>query len=176
MPSAGKSRSVGGCHPCQTGCRPDSRRKLRSLRNGRLRLESAIASEVDQVRGTVSQTHAAPVSPPTSSCGLQIAVGDAADEILNMAHADDHDMIVLGSHEESAIKGLVLGAVHAKILHYAEKPVLIVRQFRKLEKVLVVYRGSQSDEDALKFTARAAVNQEAGIDSIARAGDRKAGE
>lgn len=115
-------------------------------------LEGAIASDVEQVEDQFREACTTCVASKIP-CGLHIAEGDPADEILNMAHADDHDMIVLGSHEESAIKGLVLGAVHAKILHYAEKPVLIVRQFRQLEKVLVVYRGSQTDEDALHFTA-----------------------
>ena len=60
-------------------------------------------------------------------------------------------MIVLGSHEESAVKGLLLGTVHAKVLHYANQPVLIVRQFREIKRVLVVYRGSETDNAALRF-------------------------
>jgi nucleotide-binding universal stress UspA family protein len=60
---------------------------------------------------------------------------------------------VLGSHEQSSLKGLLLGAVHAKILHYAQQPVLIVRQFREIRSVLAVYRGSQNDEAALSFIA-----------------------
>ncbi len=84
-------------------------------------------------------------------CELQIASGDPAEEILDAAQTDGHDMIVLGSHEESAVKGLLLGAVHAKILHNANQPILIVRQFREIKRVLVVYRGSETDDAALRF-------------------------
>jgi nucleotide-binding universal stress UspA family protein len=86
-------------------------------------------------------------------CDFQVAVGDPADEILHAARTDSHDMIVLGSHEQSAVKGLLLGAVHAKILHYAEQPVLIVRHFREVRRVLVVYRGSETDDAAVRFVA-----------------------
>jgi nucleotide-binding universal stress UspA family protein len=86
-------------------------------------------------------------------CEFNTAVGDPADEILHAAQTDGYDMIVLGSHDQSAVKGLLLGAVHAKILHYAEQPVLIVRQFREIRRVLVVYRGSQTDEAAVRFIA-----------------------
>ena len=86
-------------------------------------------------------------------CGIKFAAGDAAAEILNVADTDGHDMIVLGSHEESYVKGFLLGAVHAKILHHAQHPVLIVRQFRIIQKVLIVYRGSATDDAALKFTS-----------------------
>jgi nucleotide-binding universal stress UspA family protein len=85
-------------------------------------------------------------------CELQVISGDPAEEILNAAQ-DGYDMVVLGSHEQSSLKGLLLGAVHAKILHYAQQPVLIVRQFREIRSVLVVYRGSQNDEAALSFIA-----------------------
>jgi nucleotide-binding universal stress UspA family protein len=86
-------------------------------------------------------------------CTLQIVAGDPAEEILNLAQTDGYDMIVLGSHEQSYLRGLLLGAVHAKILHSARQPVLIVRQFREIKRVLVVYRGSPTDEAALRFIA-----------------------
>lgn len=86
-------------------------------------------------------------------CTLQVAYGDPADEILNVAENDGHNMIVLGSHEQSSVRGFLLGTVHAKILHYAPQPVLIVRQFRQIHRVLAVYRGSSTDDDALRFAA-----------------------
>jgi nucleotide-binding universal stress UspA family protein len=92
-------------------------------------------------------------------CRLQTVSGDPADEILNSAQSDGYDMIVLGSHEQSYIRGLLLGTVHAKILHYAQQPVLIVRQFREVRRVLVVYRGSHTDEAALGFVARLLKNK-----------------
>ena len=46
-----------------------------------------------------------------------------------------------------------MGTVHAKILHHALQPVLILRNFRPIQKILVAYRGSQCDQGALEFIA-----------------------
>jgi nucleotide-binding universal stress UspA family protein len=43
--------------------------------------------------------------------------------------------------------------VHAKILHHARQPVLIVRDYRPIKRVLIAYRGSQCDQGALQFVA-----------------------
>jgi len=86
-------------------------------------------------------------------CQPRVAVGDPADEILNAANVGQYDMIVLGSHGRSSLKGFLLGAVHAKILHHAIQPVLILRNFRPIQKILVAYRGSQCDQGALEFIA-----------------------
>ncbi len=86
-------------------------------------------------------------------CEPRVAVGEPADEILNAANVGQYDMIVLGSHGRSSLKGFFLGAVHAKILHHALQPVLIMRNFRPIQKILVAYRGSQCDQGALEFIA-----------------------
>ena len=86
-------------------------------------------------------------------CEPKIEVGDPAEVILEEARAGDYDMIVLGSHGHSALKGLILGTVHSKILHHARRPVLIVRDLREVRRVLVAYRGTKCDQDALKFLA-----------------------
>jgi nucleotide-binding universal stress UspA family protein len=84
-------------------------------------------------------------------CEPLIATGDPAEEILETAQQGDYDMIVLGSHGRSALRGFLLGTVHAKILHHTMQPILIARDFREIKRVLVAYRGSQCDQDALKF-------------------------
>jgi nucleotide-binding universal stress UspA family protein len=84
-------------------------------------------------------------------CEPIIATGDPAEEILETAQQGDYDMIVLGSHGHSALRGFLLGTVHAKILHHTKQPILIARDFREIKRVLVAYRGSQCDQDALKF-------------------------
>jgi nucleotide-binding universal stress UspA family protein len=86
-------------------------------------------------------------------CNPMVAVGDPADEILNAANRGYYDMIVLGSHSRSFLRGFFLGAVHAKILHHAQQPVLILRNFRPIQKILVAYRGSSCDQGALEFIA-----------------------
>jgi nucleotide-binding universal stress UspA family protein len=86
-------------------------------------------------------------------CQPKVAVGEPADEILNFAQEGAYDMIVLGSHGRSSLRGFFLGAVHAKILHHALQPVMILRNFRPIQKILVAYRGSQCDQGALEFIA-----------------------
>lgn len=86
-------------------------------------------------------------------CNPMVAVGEPADEILNAANEGYYDLIVLGSAGRSSLRGFFLGAVHAKILHHALQPVLILRDFRPIQKILVAYRGSQCDQGALEFIA-----------------------
>lgn len=86
-------------------------------------------------------------------CHPTIATGDPVDKILEYAYEGDYDMIVLGSHGRSFLRGFLLGTVHSKILHHAKRPVLIVRDFREIKRVLVAYRGTGCDQAALKFIA-----------------------
>jgi nucleotide-binding universal stress UspA family protein len=86
-------------------------------------------------------------------CNPFVAVGDPADEILNFASQGYYDMIVLGSQGRSLLRGFLLGAVHAKVLHHAQQPVLLMRNFRPIQKILVAYRGSRCDQGALEFIA-----------------------
>jgi len=48
-------------------------------------------------------------------CEPKLATGDPAEEILETARSGDYDMIVLGSHGHSALRGFLLGTVHAKM-------------------------------------------------------------
>jgi nucleotide-binding universal stress UspA family protein len=113
-------------------------------------LETAIETEIRDVEEMFRQA-SQPCSSASIPCSLHVMAGDPADEILNQAHTGEYDMVVLGSHEQSYVRGLLLGAVHAKILHHAQQPVLIVRQFREIRRVLAVYKGSENDDDALQF-------------------------
>ncbi len=115
-------------------------------------LENAIEADVAEVEQKFRQA-CKPCLAAGIPCALEVIGGDPADEILNAAQTEAYDLLVLGSHEQSSVRGLLLGAVHAKILHYAQQPVLIVRQFREIRRVLVVYRGSQTDDAALQFVA-----------------------
>jgi nucleotide-binding universal stress UspA family protein len=139
-------------------------------------LESAMEADVQSVEEQFR--HACqPCVEARIPCELQVISGDPAEEILNAAQ-DGYDMVVLGSHEQSSLKGLLLGAVHAKILHYAKQPVLIVRQFREIRSVLVVYRGSQNDEAALSFVAPllAGKNAEISLLHVQETGQRESDE
>lgn len=84
-------------------------------------------------------------------CSPRVAVGEPADEILNVAEKGYYDLIVLGAHGRSSLRGFLLGTVHAKVLHHAQQPVLLVRNYRPIQKILVAYRGSECDQGALQF-------------------------
>jgi nucleotide-binding universal stress UspA family protein len=86
-------------------------------------------------------------------CTPRVAVGDPAEEIIREADDGQYDMIVMGGSGRSALKGLLLGAVSAKVLHHAKQPVLIVRNYREIQRILVAYRGSHCDQGALEFIA-----------------------
>jgi nucleotide-binding universal stress UspA family protein len=86
-------------------------------------------------------------------CQPMVATGDPAEEILETARQGDYDMIVLGSHGHSALRGFFLGAVHSKILHHTRRPVLIARDYREIKRVLVAYRGTRCDQAALGFVS-----------------------
>ena len=86
-------------------------------------------------------------------CNPFVASGDPAEEILNFANRDYYDMIILGSQGRSMLRGLLLETVPAKVLQYAQQSVLILRNFRPIQKILVAYCGSQCNQEALEFIA-----------------------
>ena len=86
-------------------------------------------------------------------CNPFVASGDPAEEILHFAQRDYYDLIILGSQGRSLLRGLLVETVPAKILQHAEQSVLVLRNFRPIEKILVAYRGSQCDLGALEFIA-----------------------
>lgn len=53
--------------------------------------------------------------------------GLSASRIVDSARDNDADVIVMGSRGLSDIKGLLLGSVAHKVLHLADRPVLIAR-------------------------------------------------
>lgn len=84
-------------------------------------------------------------------CEPRILVGDPAEVILREAGDKDVDLIVLGCHRSSALREILLGQVHTQIVHHSNRPVLIVRELRNINRVLVAYSGSSCDEEALNF-------------------------
>jgi nucleotide-binding universal stress UspA family protein len=84
-------------------------------------------------------------------CEPRILVGDPAEVILREAKDNDVDLIVLGCHSSSALREMLLGQVHTQVINHADRPVLIVRRMREIQRVLVAYSGSSCDEEALNF-------------------------
>ena len=59
---------------------------------------------------------------------VKILQGTVSDEIIEYINTSDVDFVVMGSHGiGSTLRRSVLGSVTNKVLHYAEKPVLVVR-------------------------------------------------
>jgi len=53
--------------------------------------------------------------------------GRAAREIIDDAREHDADVIVMGSQGRGDLAGLVLGSTAHKVIHLADRPVLVVR-------------------------------------------------
>jgi nucleotide-binding universal stress UspA family protein len=54
-------------------------------------------------------------------------VGHAADVIAQQADKGDYDLVVLGSHGQSALMNLVMGSVATKVIAHCKLPVLLLR-------------------------------------------------
>jgi nucleotide-binding universal stress UspA family protein len=53
--------------------------------------------------------------------------GQAGREIVDAARAHDAGVIVMGSRGRGDLAGLVLGSAAHKVIHFSDRPVLIVR-------------------------------------------------
>ncbi len=58
---------------------------------------------------------------------VDVVYGHAAREIIEMARQHDAGVIVMGSRGRSDLAGLVLGSTAHKVIHLADRPVLVVR-------------------------------------------------
>lgn len=61
------------------------------------------------------------------SCQSRVAIGEAPQTIAKVAEDTEADLIIMGSHGRSALKGLLLGSVTNSVLALCDKPVLILR-------------------------------------------------
>lgn len=56
----------------------------------------------------------------------ELLEGPEADSILNFAKNSHADIIVMGTRGMGALKGLLLGSVSRKVLHFSACPVMVV--------------------------------------------------
>jgi len=84
-------------------------------------VDEAIAEEAELVFG--------PARELADDYGVEVStaigVGQPASTIVE--HADDHDVVVLGSHSSSLRDRLFVGNVANKVVRYAPVPVTVVR-------------------------------------------------
>lgn len=81
---------------------------------------------MEKARAKLSELKAQNV-PDEVPCEAHIAHGHAAEQILDWADKLDVDLIVLASHKPDALRTLLVGSVADKIVHNANRSVLVVR-------------------------------------------------
>ena len=64
---------------------------------------------------------------PVTSKVVHAPIGHIADEIVKASKENDSDTIVMGSHGRSPLAAVVLGSNAYKVVHLADRAVLIVR-------------------------------------------------
>jgi len=102
--------------PAVEGPGPDALVDLGALAEGFERAGQAILRRTAQAfeRSSVRVTHV-------------YRQGEPAGEILNVADENHADLIIVGSRGLGLIGGLILGSVGERVLHGANRPVLVVR-------------------------------------------------
>lgn len=89
---------------------------------------------------------------------VRFAVGNPADEISAAAAKDDVDLLVMGSHGHSALRGLLVGSVTNSVLAQTKTPILILRHRETPPadslKVGIAIDGSKYGREAVKYVIR----------------------
>jgi len=68
------------------------------------------------------------------AASVHILHGPSVEAILEAAEQEDADLIAIASHGRSGLSRVFYGSVAAGILHRADRPLLVVRAQKKLEK------------------------------------------
>ena len=89
---------------------------------------------------------------------VRFAVGNPADEISAAATKDDVDLLVMGSHGHSALRGLLVGSVTHAVLAQTTTPILILRHRETPAadslKLGIAVDGSKFGREAVKYVIR----------------------
>ncbi len=81
--------------------------------------------------------------------------GKYASRVL-LAEAEKHDLLVIGTHNQSRVAGLVLGSTASETVHDTERPLLIAREPAKggfLDSILLAADGSEGFRAAARSAA-----------------------
>ena len=103
-PPATRRRRCSGTRSTSASCR-------RSLAEVRPAVDAALAA-------------AAAAGVPADA---EVAEGDPAEVILDVARNWDADLVVVGSRDLNSFAGAVLGSVSRAVLHHADRPVLVIK-------------------------------------------------
>ncbi len=89
--------------------------------------------------------------------------GDPASAIVDIAAAEEVDLIVMSTHGRAGLARWALGSVAEKVLRAATVPVVILRDDQPIEQILVTLDGSDLAATALEPALRLAQALEAKV-------------
>ncbi|MCB0037404.1 MAG: universal stress protein, partial [Anaerolineales bacterium] len=79
----------------------------------------------------------------------KVEVGEAAHTIVDVAAAEEVELIVMSTHGRSGVRRILFGSVTEAVLKHAPCPVLALRNERPLKRILIPLDGSFLSEEAL---------------------------
>jgi nucleotide-binding universal stress UspA family protein len=89
---------------------------------------------------------------------VRFTIGNPAEEIAAAADKSGADLLVMGSHGHSALRGLFVGSVTHAVLSHTKRPVLILRHRETPPedslKVGIAVDGSKFGREAVKYVLR----------------------
>jgi len=65
--------------------------------------------------------------PLTVPWDLEVGGGDVAEEVQRVARERGADLIVVGTRRQGPLARLLAGSVSSRVVHHADRPVLLVR-------------------------------------------------
>lgn len=88
--------------------------------------DAAVLSELER---EVSQ----PAPAEVNEAGLYVKHGDAAEQLDELARAQSADLIVVGSHSQTALRAALSGSVSVRLAAEASRPVVVVPRESRLD-------------------------------------------
>ncbi len=124
-------------------------------RASRLIGSGSLRGYYDEEANTVLEPAVKELEKAGVKAATRFAVGEAAPTIAKTAEESGADLIIMGSHGRSALKGLLLGSVTNSVLALSKKPLLILRNKTAPQtdslKVGVAVDGSSYGEKAVEY-------------------------
>jgi nucleotide-binding universal stress UspA family protein len=96
--------------------------EARQMLIDRKREDTAIRTSVDEMcqQCLSDQDH------PYVTYDVVVEIGDPVESILEKAHREDYDLLVMAKHGHGAVKGALMGDTCQRVVRRCQKPVLVV--------------------------------------------------